>query len=146
MKSRSLGRQLALQVLYQAEVGVEVDPRGTFPLIDASQADEPARAFGRSLARGVIASKPQIDRVIGRFARNWSLSRMPLLDRNILRLGVFELLFGDDLAPAIAIDEAVELAKRFGTAESGSFVNGLLDKVREHRDALREEFPMSANA
>lgn len=146
MKSRSQSRQLALQVLYQADVGVAVAPAGPFPLLDDSTADARTREFAGRLAGGALERRKEIDAILTRFARNWSLGRMPILDRNIMRLGVYEILFGKELSPAVVINEAVELAKRFGSAESGAFVNGLLDRVREHRETLRQEFKDAVEA
>lgn len=146
MKSRSQSRQLALQILYQADVGVAVAPAGPFPLLDDSLADARTREFAERLARGALERRKESDAILARFARNWSLGRMPILDRNVMRLGVYEIVFGEEISAAVAIDEAVELAKRFGSAESGAFVNGLLDRVREHRDPLRLEFKEAVEA
>ncbi len=143
MNSRSKSRQLALQVLYQADVGIPLDPQGSFELVDESPSEERVRSFAREIARGCLEQRAGIDAVLARCARNWTPARMPVLDRNVMRIGIWELLFGGEISPAVAIDEAVELAKRFGTAESGAFVNGVLDRVAGEREGLRQEFKVA---
>src|SRR5262249_31083701 len=89
------------------------------------------RAFGLSLYDGVVAQMADIDQRLTQAAENWRLHRMPAVDRNVLRLGAFELLHAPDTPAAVAFDEAIELAKRYGTAESPAFVNGVLDQLRK---------------
>ena len=85
--------------------------------------------FARELVEGVLQHLPQIDECIRSVAENWDLARMAVVDRNILRLGAFELLHRRDIPPKVAINEAVDLAKRYGSADSGTFVNGILDRI-----------------
>jgi transcription antitermination protein NusB len=85
--------------------------------------------FSQRLVRGVLDHGPEIDRVIEGHSENWRLERMPAVDRNILRIAAFELLYCEEIPPKVAVNEAVELGKRFGTEESGSFINGILDKI-----------------
>ncbi len=144
LSPRTKSRQLALQILYQADVGVPVAPGGPFPLLEDTLTAPGVRDYARRLAAGVLERRAEIDSTLGRYARNWSVNRMPILDRNVMRIGVFELVFADETPPVVAIDEAVEMARRFGTAESGSFANGVLDRVREDRDSLRQEFKVAA--
>lgn len=107
-----------------------------YELIDIIRRD--SIEFGRSIVSGVRRNRPDLDRRIEKVAENWSLSRMAATDRNVLRLGAYELLLGD--APErVAIDEAVELAKRFGTAQSGAFVNGILDRLLQEKSAPEPE-------
>jgi len=94
----------------------------------AQQVRQNALEFGRGLVDGVRRNRPQSDDRIARAAEHWSLERMAVTDRNVLRLGVYELLYSD-VPPRVVIDEAVDLAKRFGAAQSGPFVNGILDKL-----------------
>jgi len=82
------------------------------------------------LVKGVIAAKPEIDAIIKRFSSNWKMSRMSGVDRNILRIAVYELLFCDDIPPKVTINEAIDVGKKFGAEESGAFINGILDSVR----------------
>jgi N utilization substance protein B len=93
--------------------------------------DEAAvRLFAEPLIRGTIEHRADIDERIQKYAKNWELSRMAVVDRNILRLAVYEMLFRDDIPPVVSINEAVDIAKRFSTDESGRFVNGILDKIK----------------
>ena len=107
MKSRSKSRQLALQVLYQADVGVPLDREGSFELVDESPSEDRVREFARELARGCLERRGALDAVISRFARNWTLDRMPVLDRNVMRIGTWELLFGEDVSAAVVIDASI---------------------------------------
>jgi len=79
--------------------------------------------------RGVLEHCQEIDRTIERHSENWRLERMPLVDRNILRIAAFELLYREEIPPKVVLDEAIELGKRFGSPETGSFVNGILDRI-----------------
>lgn len=80
---------------------------------------------------GVLREKPTLDAKIRAIARNWTLERMAAIDRNVLRIGTYELMFTPDISPALVIDSAIELSKRFSTENSGKFVNGILDRVKD---------------
>jgi N utilization substance protein B len=127
---RHRSRRQALQLLYQREVtGTSVDQilaEGSYSTEDG-EPDE----FCRELATGVERTIEQLDETIGRISEHWVVSRMPLVDRNILRLATYELLFEGDVPPSVAINEAVELAKAYGGDDSSKFVNGVLGKVAE---------------
>ena len=131
MGRRRQARELALQLLYQLDVRGEVEPG---PVIDAfwqrHQVPDDVKSFADTLVRGVAAHQPKIDELIGRFAEHWELERMAVVDRNVLRAGIWELLWGVDVPPIVAINEALEIARRFSTEESTRFINGLLDRVR----------------
>lgn len=133
MTRRSRAREVAFQVLYQDDLNPGGNPAlGDDFLRRRLGRSEAMVAFGRDLVAGVRRHRSAIDEAIQRAAANWSLRRMAATDRNVLRLGVYELLFGDT-PPIVAIDEAVELAKRYGSAQSAQFVNGVLDRVmHEH--------------
>lgn len=90
-----------------------------------------ARLFAEELARGVIAHHPEIDALITRHAENWEIARMGTVDRNAMRIATFEMLHRPDIPPVVSINEAVELAKAYSSVESGRFVNGILDRIRE---------------
>jgi len=130
MRKRTRARQFALEVLYQ----VDLCGRGVLEesLADmAGRAGEPDVAgFALSLVSGTLEKLPELDPVIRQVAENWDLSRMATIDRNILRLGAYELLYRDDIPPKVSINEAIELGKRYSTAESGTFVNGILDRIK----------------
>ncbi len=88
------------------------------------------RLFADKLIRGVLESLPELDQKIKDFAQNWDLPRIAAVDRNILRLAIYEMLHRDDIPPVVSINEAVDIAKKFSTQDSGKFVNGILDKVK----------------
>ena len=89
-----------------------------------------ARPFFMKLVNGVLESQPQIDELIERFSKNWRVKRMACVDRNIMRIAVFEMLFCDDIPPKVSINEAIDIGKKFGTEESGAFINGIVDRIR----------------
>ncbi|HYL79400.1 MAG TPA: transcription antitermination factor NusB, partial [Candidatus Acidoferrum sp.] len=91
---------------------------------------EDIRLFTESLVRGTVESGPELDRQIAANAAHWSLARIAPVERNILRLAAYELLYRDDIPERVAINEAIELAKLYGSQESGAFVNGILDQIR----------------
>ena len=93
-------------------------------------ADESLRTFATELVRGTISKLDEIDVLIRRYTLNWELDRIALIDRTCLRLALYEMLYCDDIPPVVSINEAVDIAKQFSTAESGKFVNGILDKVK----------------
>ncbi|MBI1900889.1 MAG: transcription antitermination factor NusB [Planctomycetia bacterium] len=134
MTRRSRAREVALQVLYQDDLnpGGDLADREEF-VRRRLQADELIE-LARSLIAGVRRNRQELDDLLGRTADNWSLSRMAATDRNVLRLGAYEILF-TDTPDRVAINEAVELAKRYGTKNSAQFVNGILDRfLAGHRE------------
>lgn len=137
MRVRTRARELALQFLFQLDFqGGTYRERLEGFLEDALEgrtgADE-AKEYAILLVDGVIANRRDIDERIRSAARNWDLERMAVVDRNCLRLGCYELMHRDDIPMKVAINEAIELAKRYSTEASGAFVNGILDRIR--RDA-----------
>jgi len=92
--------------------------------------EEDIRAFAERLVSGVVVERARLDSVIAGSAENWRIERMPVVDRNVLRISIYEMLFEPTTPPLVSIDEAIEVAKRFGTGESGGFINGVLDDVR----------------
>ena len=130
MTRRSRGREVALQLLFQREHNPKMDRAVIEQFAVERIREEPIRQFCLLLYDGVVAQLADIDARITAAAENWRLSRMPTVDRNILRLGAFELLFMKDTPAAVAFDEAIELARRYGSADSSAFVNGVLDRLR----------------
>jgi N utilization substance protein B len=130
MGSRRRAREFAMQFLYS----FELNPGDLDEHLDEfwvmNPAEEPVRAFASTLVRGTIAHLDAIDELIRRYTLNWELDRIALIDRSCLRLALYEMVYDDDIPPVVSINEAVDIAKRFSTAESGKFVNGILDKVR----------------
>jgi N utilization substance protein B len=129
MRLRSKAREIALSILYQIEISRK-DYQETFQsyLKDHPQKQEIVD-FSFSLVEGVIKNLSYIDSLIKKYVKNWEIERMAVIDRNILRMGCFELLFLKDIPPKVSINEAIELAKRFGDIDSPRFVNGILDKI-----------------
>jgi len=127
---RRRSRELALQVLYQLEVTGEREWRDAFELFCGHfEAPEPLKEFALRLVGGVQQHREEIDRLVAGCSENWRLERMSRVDRNILRQAVFELLWCDDIPPRVTLNEAIDLGKRFGTEESGAFINGVLDNI-----------------
>ncbi|WP_295838873.1 transcription antitermination factor NusB [uncultured Microbacterium sp.] len=132
MSARTKARKRALDILFQADVRGE-----ELPIMLATEAkraaNEPAREtswlYARDIVDGVIDNRDAIDEQITTFSKDWSLERMPAVDRALLRIGTWEILYNDEVPTAVAIDEAVELAKEFSTDDSGSFVHGVLARI-----------------
>jgi transcription antitermination protein NusB len=134
MARRSKAREVALQMLYQADLNPDVDPQTVASMLRERLKDEELQSFAWSLFSGVMEFRPLLDEKIESVASNWRLFRMAATDRNCLRLGAFELL-QTSTPPGVVIDEALELARKFGSEQSAAFVNGILDKIvpREKR-------------
>jgi len=139
MGTRRKAREAALQFLFQDDfsgAGVcqeeELSDRfAQFCLL--YQISNKARPYALELLRGVMGRRDKLDRLIGDNAVNWRLERIAVMDRNLLRVGVYEMVYTDDVPPQVAINEAVEIAKRFGSADSPGFVNGVLDAVKSRQ-------------
>lgn len=123
---RSDSRRRALEILFSADLRSE-DP---LPLL---RAEKGVDKDARSIVEGVTAKKDEIDALIRRYATGWTLERMPVVDRNVLRVGIFEALYALEIPVGVAVNEAVELAKIYSTEDSSRFVNGMLGRItREH--------------
>lgn len=134
MSARGKARKRALEVLYAADMRRQ-------PVLEllaerSAQDGPPIQEYSAELVRGVCAHQPQIDELLAGNAQGWSLDRMPPVDRNILRIGAYELLWGTDVPDAVAISEAVVLAGELSTESSSSFVNGLLARLLEIKPTL----------
>jgi N utilization substance protein B len=132
MGKRREGREAAVQLLFHWDMNVrqpleEADLDGFWQLRTANQA---TKEFATRVAAGVIAEQGTIDEKITRYTANYELKRISAVDRNILRVAIYEMLFCNDVPPIVAINEAIDIAKKFGTEESGKFVNGVLDRVK----------------
>jgi N utilization substance protein B len=130
MTRRSRGREVALQVLYQVEQNAGISPEEIQRFIARRLLDDRKLCeFTESLTAGVKEHQAALDAMISNVAENWRLDRMAAIDRNILRLGAYEMLHCPEVPAKVAINEALELAKRYSTAQSSRFVNGILDRV-----------------
>ena len=132
MARRSRAREVALQVLFQDDVNPPESAGETFLFLQRRLSSQELIDFARSLIAGVRRNRSELDEMLSKIAANWSLARMAGTDRNVLRLGAYEILY-TETPGRVAINEAVELAKRFGSAQSAQFVNGILDKFLQGR-------------
>jgi len=132
-----MARELALQVIYAAEVRGDRVPAITADDIVWRRSSQEAREYAEVLARMVQDYRAECDRLIQENAEHWAFARIAVLDRIILRIGICELLHGGSVPPRVAIDEAIELAKKYSTEKSGAFINGILDAILRRYKADR---------
>lgn len=138
MGSRRKSRELALQALYQIDVTGDQAEKALYDLRNSCPEDPDATGFSAVIVNAVVLNLEQIDDTIMKAAQNWSIKRMALIDRNIIRLGVAQLEhLREQVPPKVAIDESIELAKKFGDQESSRFINGVLDKI--FKDLVKKE-------
>lgn len=132
MRKRTKAREHALKILYAVDITGD-EPKKCIDKYwkDNEEKDIEVKTFANSLVLGASNKAKEIDRVISECATNWQLKRMAVIDRNILRFAAHELLFADDIPPKVTINEAIDIAKRYGDSESGKFVNGVLDKINK---------------
>jgi len=132
MRNRTRARECALKILYAVDVRKDppLECAGAFWENHSSIKGE-IREFSALLVDGVYKNRDSIDATISKYATNWQIKRMPVIDRNVLRIATFELLFAEDIPPKVSINEAIELAKKYGDKDSGKFVNGVLDKINK---------------
>jgi N utilization substance protein B len=130
MRRRTQARECALKVLYQIEMTKDnyEDSLKIFWEREP-QAEETIKKFAGQLVEGVTKNIKEIDTTISKYATNWQINRMAVIDRNILRIATFEILYLDDIPPKVSINEAVDIAKKYGDTDSSKFVNGILDKI-----------------
>ncbi len=130
MGARREGRESAIQFLYQRDLNGPLDANTANNFWELRPANKRVREFGMALAEGVMANQEAIDDKIRSATSNYDLHRIAVVDRNILRIAVYEMLHCPEVPPVVSINEAIEIAKRFGSEESGRFVNGVLDRIR----------------
>ncbi|MBW1779599.1 MAG: transcription antitermination factor NusB [Deltaproteobacteria bacterium] len=129
MGERRRARELAVQVLFHLEFSPD-NPSEVFDLIcENFDARKSIRDFSKKLVLGVWENKEILDKAIGEASKNWRIERMARLDRSILRLATFEIMFVQDIPAKVSLDEAVEIGKKFGSEDSGRYINGVLDKI-----------------
>ncbi|MDP1853456.1 MAG: transcription antitermination factor NusB [Candidatus Omnitrophota bacterium] len=135
MRKRTHARECALKILYQIDVtdALADDALRNFWAYSEESLDVELKNFVNTLVCGTIKNLNILDENISHFALNWQLHRMPVIDRNILRLAAFELLYLSDIPPKVSINEAIELAKKYGDKDSGKFVNAVLDKIKKEK-------------
>lgn len=141
MRKRRLARELTLQFLYQTDAlkafnsdnGLE-DSLHTFWSARNRAEEADTRTFMEILSRGVVENVKGIDEIINRYSAHWRIARMPSIDRNILRMAIYEIAYLRNIPPAVTINEAVEIAKKYGSEESSGFINGILDRVSNAKE------------
>jgi transcription antitermination protein NusB len=138
MRRRTQSRRLALQWLYKSDLTGDWEAKDLETYLGLRGDPDEVRKLARQIVDGVVSRKDQLDAQITRIAENWDIGRMATIDRNVIRLAAWELIFTETPGPVV-INEAVELAKSFSTEHSGAFVNGILDRIRPEREKIRAE-------
>lgn len=136
MRKRTQAREFALQVLYQIDIthdSCEASLNNFWSTHNEEDIDEQVKGFTSELVKGVGQNLENIDQQISEYATNWQLKRMAVVDRNVLRLGCYELTMRSDIPPKVSINEAVDLAKKYSGQDAGKFVNGILDKIKQEK-------------
>lgn len=137
MRKRTVSREFALQILYQVDItrdAPEVALENFWSVRSQEEIESELKEFTSKLVKGVASNIAEIDKKISEYAANWQLKRMAVVDRNIMRMGCFEILYCDDIPSKVSINEAVDLAKKFSGIEAGKFVNAILDKVKIEKE------------
>ena len=134
MGARRKSRELVLQVLFHMDIQKRFEQEMSERFCQVFPPGEKSREFFCNLLDGIMAHRETIDGLIEQYSSNWKLSRMAAVDRNLLRIAVYELLFCEDIPQKVSINEAIDLGKKFGTDESGAFINGILDSIRKAID------------
>ena len=129
--NRRKGRELALQALYQIEITGDPSVSAVDLFLQHFEGNQKAKEFARRLVSGVVSQRAAIDQLIDESADNWKLARLAKVDLVILRMATYELLFCPDIPSIVSLDEAIEIGKRFGSADSATFINGVLDQVAQ---------------
>lgn len=129
MGTRRKSREIAIQILYQLEINETDIDDAVSTYWDAYDPSPDLKEFSSHILKGVFRHRKEIDALISKTSNHWSLRRMPPVDRSILRAAIFEILYCPDIPIKVSIDEAIELAKKYGTEKSSAFINGILDKI-----------------
>jgi len=139
VKKRTRSRELALQFLYMLDLRGGDFLKEAEGFLRGEERDASTREFALHLIRGTAERLASIDQVIREIAQNWDIERMAVIDRNVLRMATYELVHCPDIPPKVSINEAIELGKRYSTQNSGGFINGVLDRVKDRFGAQRGE-------
>ena len=131
MGTRRQSRELAMQALFYMDMQKNASQEMLEYFCGCFCTSKKSRPFLIKLVNGVIEKKSRIDGLVERFSQNWKIDRMSCVDRNVMRIAVYEMLYCDDIPPKVSINEAVDIGKKFGTQESGAFINGIMDSIRE---------------
>jgi len=145
MGKRRKARESTLQILFQLEFN-DPQPEKVLNLFwESRRTSKEIKDYSSWLVKGIISHKKKIDNIIQSVSEHWRISRMAVVDRNVLRIAVFELLFEENIASAVIINEAIEIAKKYSSMEAATFVNGILDAIRKERDTLRTSLKEEEN-
>lgn len=135
--SRRVARQAALQALYQIDIAKSPVGSAVDFVVEENELNNKQVEFLQVLIDGVLQNIERLNKIINEISIDWNIDRMASVDRNILRLALYEICYSEEVPPNVAVNEAIELGKTFGTAESGRFINGILGKVLENIDCYR---------
>ena len=130
MGTRRRARELAMQALFYMDMRNKASVEMLERFCGNFNPSKKTRPFFLKLVNGVLEVKGELDTLIVRFSKNWDINRMSCVDRNVMRIAVFEFLYCDDIPPKVSLNEAVDVGKKFGTEESGAFINGIMDSIR----------------
>ncbi|MEN9411796.1 MAG: hypothetical protein RIQ92_233 [Actinomycetota bacterium] len=138
MSARSKARKQALDILYESDIrnSDALAILESRDVVEEGPDARPIREYTRELIAGVTANKRKVDELIATYAQGWDMDRLAAVDRNILRLGIYEIIWSDELADGIAIDEAITLAKDLSTEDSATFIHGLLGKISSIKESV----------
>lgn len=145
MGKRRKARENTLQILFQLEFNYPQPEKVLNLFWENRRASKEIKDYSSWLVKGIISHKKEIDNIIQSVSEHWRISRMAVVDRNVLRIAVFELLFEENIASAIIINEAIEIAKKYSSMEAATFVNGILDAIRKEIDTLRTSLKEEEN-
>lgn len=130
MRKRRKSREYALQVLFQLNITKQEAIKALSQFQEHFSPDGEADEFLKRLVLGVLEHRQELDRLIEQYSENWRLDRINIIERNILRMALFELLYCEEIPPKVTINEAIDLGKRYGSGDSGGFINGILDRIQ----------------
>jgi N utilization substance protein B len=136
MGTRRQAREIAMQALFYMGMRSNISVEMLEHFCGNFCPSKKTQPFFLKLVNGVLGAKDELDTLIERFSKNWDINRMSGVDRNVMRIAVFELLYCDDIPPKVSINEAVDVGKKFGSEESGAFINGIMDSIREELEKL----------
>ncbi len=136
MGTRRQARELAMQALFYMDIQNHASLQMLESFCENFRPPKRSHPFFLTLVSGVLENRSEIDTLIERFSKNWKINRMSCVDRNVMRVAVYEMLYCEDIPPKVSINEAVDVGKKFGGEESGAFINGIMDSIR---DALDKE-------
>ena len=130
MGTRRQARELAMQALFYMDMQKDASEEMLEHFCGCFFTSKKSRPFFIKLVNGVLGTKGRIDALVEHYSQNWKINRMSCVDRNVMRIAIYEMIYCDDIPPKVSINEAVDIGKRFGTQESGAFINGIMDSIR----------------